>query len=198
MLAERKRRSGPCRCKTAVIAAMALGLSAGGLSWLRATARPVGNRRVPEPAKPVDIGKYLGRWFEFARYDARFERGCEGVTADYSGLASALVQVVNTCRQGAPDGPRRTAAGRARVIAGSGNAKLKVSFFGPFFLGNYWVLDHADDYSWSIVGEPSGRYLWILTRKAVVPDAMAAMLVQRAADLGYDTALLRYTRHLGG
>jgi apolipoprotein D and lipocalin family protein len=194
VLAYRKGRRPSRRRAATVIGAVALGLSAGGLLWVRAAARPVGNRRVPEPAKPVDMGKYLGRWFEFARYDARFERGCEGVTADYSGLAGGLIRLVNTCCEGSPEGRRRTATGRARVTPGSANAKLKVSFFGPFFVGNYWVLDHADDYSWSIVGEPSGRYLWILTRDPMVPSNAAATLAQRAADLGYDTTLLRYTR----
>ena len=50
-------------------------------------------------------------------------------------------------------------AGPRSVIAGSGNAKLKVSFFGPFYIGDYWVLDHDPDYQWSIVGEPRGRFL---------------------------------------
>ncbi|MFP3693887.1 lipocalin family protein, partial [Burkholderia sp. SIMBA_048] len=72
----------------------------------------------------------------------------------------------NSCREGGPNGPVRSSEGRARIVAGSGDAKLKVSFFGPFFFGDYWVLDHADDYAWSIVGEPSGRFLWILTRSA--------------------------------
>ena len=83
--------------------------------------------------------------------------------------------------------------GRARVVAGSQNAKLKVSFFGPFFLGDYWVLDHADDYAWSIVGEPSGRYLWLLCR---APDPSAetrAAVLARAQELGYDTDLIRPT-----
>ena len=68
-----------------------------------------------------------------------------------------------------------------------------MSFFGPFYLGNYWVLDHADDYSWSIVGEPSGRYLWILTRAELPDPILRAELVSRVAALGYDTSMLRQT-----
>ena len=117
---------------------------------------------VPEPAKPVDLELYLGLWYELGRLPNRFERGCEGVTAEYAVSSSGIIDVVNTCREGSPAGTRRISRGRAKIIAGCGNAKLKVSFFGPFYLGNYWVLDHADDYAWSIVGEPSGRFLWIL------------------------------------
>jgi apolipoprotein D and lipocalin family protein len=68
-----------------------------------------------------------------------------------------------------------------------------VSFFGPFF-GDYWVLDHADDYAWSIVGEPSGRYLWILSRNATPTPAALAALKSRAAALGYDVTMLRETK----
>ncbi len=159
----------------------------------RAWSRPIGNPRVPEPARNVDLERYLGRWYKLARYDARFERGCEGVTAEYARRPDGLVSVLNTCRLGAPDGPTRSATGRARLVPGSGNAKLRVSFFGPFF-GNYWVLDRADDYTWSIVGEPSGKYLWILHRDPVPSPAAVADLVARVRSLGYDTSLLRMTR----
>jgi apolipoprotein D and lipocalin family protein len=108
------------------------------------------------------------------------------------------VAVVNSCRQGAPDGKLRVARARARVVPGSANAKLKVSFFGPFFVGNYWVMDHADDYGWTIVGEPSGKYLWILTREPTPDRAMRDALVARVASLGYDTRMLRFTRQPPG
>ncbi len=88
----------------------------------------------------------------------RFEKGRDGVTAEYSKRPDGLIRVVNTCRQGGAD---RTGQGQRRQVVADAatKAKLKVSFFGPFFLGDYWVLDHADDYSWSIIGEGSGRYL---------------------------------------
>jgi len=69
-----------------------------------------------------------------------------------------------------------------------------VSFFGPFF-GDYWVLDHADDYAWSIVGEPSGRYLWLLTRTQHPSEQVQRAIHERARSLGYDLALLRTTKH---
>ncbi len=156
---------------------------------------PVGNRSVPEPSKPVDIKAYSGLWYEMARYENGFERDCEGVTADYGLLPDGRVSVTNTCRKGALNGPSKVSKGAAKIVAGSQNAKLKVSFFGPFYVGDYWVLDHADDYSWSIVGEPSGRYLWILTREATPSPDLRQKLQDRVAQLGYDVLLIRPTRH---
>ena len=85
------------------------------------------------------------------------------------------------------------ARGRAKIVDAATNAKLKVSFFGPFY-GDYWVLDRADDYRWAIVGEPSGRYLWLLNREAVPPKAEVDSLIARAGELGYDTSMLLRTR----
>ena len=132
------RRAGT----SARLGALLLAGSAGALLalWRAASKRRSGNPSVPEPAKPVDLERYLGRWFELARFENRFERGCEGVTAEYRRRPDGLIEVVNTCRKGSPAGPRRVARGRAKRVPGSGNAKLKVSFFGPFFLGDYWIL----------------------------------------------------------
>ncbi|CAN5355309.1 lipocalin family protein [soil metagenome] len=159
-------------------------------------AGPSGNHNPPQPAKAVDLQRYAGLWYEAARYDMRFEKGCDGVTAEYSKLPDGLIRVVNTCRQGGPTGPVKVSDGKAKVADPATGAKLKVSFFGPFFVGDYWVLDHADDYSWSIVGEGSGRYLWLLTRQPPTP-AELEVLKQRAKAMGYDLSLLRVTKHAG-
>jgi apolipoprotein D and lipocalin family protein len=99
--------------------------------------------------------------------------------------------VINRCRK--PDGKTTQATGRAKIVDRISGAKLKVSFFGPFY-GDYWVMDHAEDYSWSIVGEPSGRYLWLLARTANPAPAEREALIARAKALGYDTAMLRITQ----
>jgi apolipoprotein D and lipocalin family protein len=156
------------------------------------TSMPVGNTAVPEPSKPVDFARYQGRWYEFARYENRFERDCAGVTAEYARRPDGLISVLNTCRVGAPDGPVKTAKGKAKPVGDAKGAKLKVSFFGPFY-GDYWVLDRADDYSWAIVGEGSGKYLWVLTREAVPAPEVRQALTTRVAGLGYDTSLMHYT-----
>lgn len=185
--------------RQSVLRASAISLVVGTVCLLGACAlSPAGksgNAHVPQPAKPVDLSRYVGKWYELARYENRFERDCEAATAEYATRDDGLIDVVNTCRKGAVSGALDVAKGRAKVVEGSDNAKLKVSFFGPFFFGDYWVLDHADDYSWSIVGEPSGRYLWILTREAVPSASVKDALIERVRALGYDTSMLRMTRH---
>lgn len=169
---------------------LALALTLGGCAAL-GPKHPVGNTAVPQPAKPVEVSRYLGRWYEIARYEQGFQKDCEGVTADYSLREDGKISVVNTCRK--PDGSTKDATGRAKIVDTVTNAKLKVSFFGPFF-GDYWVLDHAEDYSWAIIGEPSGRYLWLLAREAQPGSAKVEALYARAQALGYDTAMLRRTQ----
>ncbi|MGB7655595.1 MAG: lipocalin family protein [Novosphingobium sp.] len=169
-----------------VLAATALGGCAAVFS-----KHPVGNTAVPLPAKAVVLNSYLGRWYEVARYEQGFQKDCDGVTADYALRDDGKISVINTCRK--PDGTIKRANGKAKVVDTATGAKLKVSFFGPFY-GDYWVLDHADDYSWSIVGEGSGRYLWLLSREANPGQGKMDMLIARAKALGYDTAMLRMTR----
>lgn len=152
---------------------------------------PVGNPDVPEPAKSVDLTRYAGLWYEIGRYENGFEKHCEGVTARYTLREDGLVGVLNTCREGSVGGEARSSEGKAKVVEGSGNAKLKVSFFGPFYFGDYWVLDRAEDYSWSIVGEPSGRYLWLLSREPNPSAEVHRTILRRVAELGYDTSLVR-------
>ena len=187
------------RMKPIILKPLALaGLAAVALVSLSACATlqrgPVGNAAVPQPARSVELNRYLGRWYEIARYEAGFQRGCEAVTADYSLREDGLIRVINSCRQDSITGEARQSEGRARIVDTATNAKLKVSFFGPFW-GDYWVLDHAADYSWSIVGEPSGRYLWLLHREANPAPEERVALERRAAELGYDLSLLRPTQH---
>ncbi len=162
----------------------------GGCATLLANP-PIGNTAVPQPAKAVDITKYLGRWYELARYEQGFQKDCDGVTADYALRDDGKIEVINTCRK--PDGKIKQAKGKAKIVDVATGAKLKVSFFGPFY-GDYWVLDHADDYSWAIVGEGSGKYLWILSREAQPGQAKLDMLIARVKAMGYNTAMLRITK----
>ena len=151
----------------------------------------VGNTAVPQPAKVVELSRYLGHWYELARYEQGFQKDCDGVTADYALREDGKLSVLNKCRK--PDGSLKQAEGKAKIVDTVSGSKLKVSFFGPFY-GDYWVLDRADDYSWAIVGEPSGRYLWILSREADPGQAKLDALIARSAALGYDTTMLRITK----
>jgi apolipoprotein D and lipocalin family protein len=162
---------------------------------------PVGNASVPQPAKAIALPSYLGKWYEYGRYEAPFQRGCEGVTAEYATREDDRISVVNSCYQGGLDGEFRQSTGKAKIVDGSNGAKLKVSFFGPFY-GDYWVLDRGEadasgQYPWSIVGEPSGRYLWMLTRDPRPTPELRAQLEQRVKQLGYDWSMVRLTEQAG-
>lgn len=134
----------------------------------------------PLVALPIERADYLGLWHEQARLPNAFERNCVRATAEYGERDDGLISVRNTCFEA--DGDQRVANGRARVV---GEGRLKVSFFGPFW-GDYWVLARADDYSWSIVGEPRGRYLWLLTRAETLSPQARADFETRITGLGFD------------
>lgn len=151
----------------------------------------------PSPPLPtvaqVDVPGYLGTWYQVALVPNRFQAQCVGDTeARYSlkdgqnsgqatGQPSTLV-VENRCRtaSGAVD----VATGVAEVVPGSGNAKLRVSFFRPFY-GDYWVLAQGAGQQWTLVGEPSRQFGWVLSRTPQLPEAELALALDRAEALGY-------------
>ena len=149
----------------------------------RDSARPL------ETVKSVDLKRYLGTWYEIARYDHSFERDCVGVTATYSENPDGSIKVVNRCRKVTLDGPQDVAEGTARVLDRTSNAKLSVTFFWPFE-GDYWILDLGPQYEWAIVGEPSGRYLWILSRTPQTDPALRQSLIEKLKAFGYNTNAL--------
>lgn len=136
----------------------------------------------PLPIAPIDEQRYLGLWHEQARLPNRFERGCERATAEYTRRDDGLIGVTNTCIEA--DGSTRVAEGRARPVGEPGEGQLEVSFFGPFW-ADYWVLARGEDYGWSIVGEPEGRYLWLLTRSESITAAERADFEARIHALGF-------------
>ncbi|MEM7179263.1 MAG: lipocalin family protein [Pseudomonadota bacterium] len=150
-------------------------------------------------AGPVDLARYQGAWFEIARYPNRFEEGCEGVTAEYTLLDDGTVRVVNTCREGAPDGPASSAEGIA-TSTNADNDRLKVSFVPwlPFAAGDYWILGLTPDYSVAVIGEPSGKFGWILARAPKLDPAALAEAEAVLTRNGYDLGGLTYTRQMGG
>ena len=140
----------------------------------------------------VDLQRYLGKWYEIASYPAWFQKGCTGSTAEYSLLPDGKFQVVNRCRKDSLDGPLKESIGKAEVVDAATNAKLKVWFFWPF-KGNYWVIDLDPDYQWALVGEPSRKYLWILSRTPTMDEAVYQEILKRLPQKGYDPARLRRT-----
>jgi apolipoprotein D and lipocalin family protein len=137
----------------------------------------------------VDLSRYVGTWYEIASFPQGFQRGCTGTTATYQLREDGDVDVQNRCRQGSLDGEERSARGRARVVDRASNARLRVSFFRPFW-GDYWIVDLADDYSHAVVGHPGRDYLWILARAPTMDDETYRGILARLQAQGYDTSRL--------
>ena len=162
------------------------------LTMVAVVAPGDGADRPLETVDSVDLERYLGRWYEIASYPAWFQKGCTATTADYSRREDGLIAVVNSCRKNALDGTPKQSTGRARVVDPGTNAKLKVSFFRPFW-GDYWIIDLDPDYQWAVVGVPNRRYLWILSRTPQMDEAVYEAIVARLAAKGYDPARLMRT-----
>lgn len=147
----------------------------------------------------VDIDRYVGKWYEIARFDQKFQRGCTATTAEYSKNGKEL-KVVNSCHLGSPDGKLKTGVARAWIVDKNTNAKLKVQFFLrrfrlPIFAGNYWIIDLDENYQRAIIGDPSRKYLWFLSREKTMDEATYLEMVQTAENLGFDTSKLLKTIH---
>jgi apolipoprotein D and lipocalin family protein len=145
----------------------------------------------PTTVASVDLARYAGSWYEIASKPMIFQRGCEGTTAVYTAQANGSITVENTCRK--KDGTTAKAVGRAKVVPGTGNAKLKVNFFGPFW-GDYWVLALDEkDYRYALIGGPDRRYLWILSRTRTMDQTTLTKLTSIAQAQGYDLSDLSLT-----
>lgn len=147
----------------------------------------------PQPLRTVgkvDLGRYAGRWYEITRLPNAFQRDDSRATADYTVLGDGSVRVVNT--EYRPDGKRHTAEGRATVVEGSGGGRLRVKFKGLAALvpaaveGNYWIMALAPDYSAALVGTPDRKFLWLLSRKATMPNEAKERYLTMARAQGFD------------
>jgi len=154
-----------------------------------------------EPSPPletvshVDLNRYMGVWYEIARYPNSFQKGCVGSRATYSLMDNGKVSVLNECYDGSLSGKLRAAKGKAWVVDKETNSKLKVSFFW-FFAGDYWIIDIANDYSYVVVGHPKRKYLWILSRNKTMEDATYEAILRRLVEIHhYDTSKLIKTIH---
>lgn len=128
-----------------------------------------------------DLSRYLGSWYEIARYDHRFERGMNQTQANYVLRTDGKVDVLNT---GVKDGKHSEARGVAKMTATPG--LLRVSFWGPFY-SDYRVMLLDDDYQYALVGSRSNAYLWILSRTPQISDAVKDRIISEARKRGYDT-----------
>ncbi|WP_299360582.1 lipocalin family protein [uncultured Paracoccus sp.] len=158
----------------ALTATVAASLAARGVM----TRRPAGI----SPVTGFDITRYLGRWYEIARLDHRFERDMTHVTARYDLNPDGSVQVVNRGRR---NGRWKEARATARSLGDPATASLAVSFF-PGFPGGYHVFELDADYRWAMISGPNRGYLWILSRDPTMNEATYQRLVGIARDKGFD------------
>ena len=140
--------------------------------------------------KELDLYKYLGTWYEIARYNHRFERGLVGVTANYSMRDDGKIKVINSGYKDSLSGEYSEATGKAKIPDPENEpSKLKVSFFWIFY-GDYYVLELEENYQWAIIGSRSDNYLWILSRSPQMDNNVYQECLDKLTKRGYDVSKL--------
>jgi lipocalin len=138
--------------------------------------------------KAVDLNRYLGSWYEIAKYDHVFERGLDYAMANYTLREDGKIDVLNT---GIKDGRAKDAKGIAKTTNIPG--LLKVSFFGPFY-SDYRIMMLDTNYQYVLVGGSNDKYLWILSRTPQLDEATKALILAEADKRGYDTSKLIWVK----
>ena len=136
----------------------------------------------------VDLNRYLGSWYEIARFDHSFERGLDYAMAKYTLRNDGKIDVLNT---GIKDGRAKDAKGIAKTTGVPG--LLRVSFFGPFF-GDYRIMMLDEDYQYVLVGGSNHKFLWILSRAPQLEDSTKTLILAEAERRGYDTQNLIWVK----
>ncbi len=152
--------------------------------------------RLPKGAKPVkkfEVLKYLGKWYEIARLDFKYEKNMINVTAEYSPNPDGTIKVENKGFD-VDKNEWKTSIGEAQFVSDMNKARLKVSFQKPFWAG-YNVVDIDKDYKYALVVGNSTKYLWILSREKTIPDEVRDEFLIKAIRLGYETRDLVWTHH---
>jgi lipocalin len=135
--------------------------------------------------KELDINRYLGTWYEIARFPHSFEKNLVGVTATYSLRDDGKIQVINEGYKNTLDGKRSRAEGKAKIPDKQEPGKLKVAFF-LFFYADYFVLELDENYQYAMIGSSSDKYFWILSRSPQMDSQTYEMLLEKARKRGYN------------
>ena len=151
------------------------------------------------PVKNFELARYLGTWYEIARFPHSFEKDLCGVTATYSLRNDGKIRVVNSGYKDSLNGKFKTIEGKAKTTDNAGNGHLKVSFF-LFFYADYYILElDTTNYEYALVGSSSPKYLWILCRNPEMPEETYLKLVDLAKERGYAIQnLIRVEQKLPG
>ena len=147
------------------------------------------------PSKPVELSRFTGRWYEIARVPNHFEAGddCAGPTADYADTSKG-VTIVQTCHSGSPSGPAKVYRPAVQVLDTANDNRFRLSYF-VFLKKDYWVLDHAPDYAWAVIGDPTGKFDWGFARRP--NEAVKDEITARIKALGYDVGRLEFPKQAG-
>lgn len=143
--------------------------------------------------KSFNKEKYLGKWYEVARLDFKYERNLNNTTAEYSLNDNGTIKVDNK-GYNTIKGKWEQAIGKAKFVGEESVAMLKVSFFGPFYSG-YNVIAIDTNYKYALVAGASLKYLWILSRKTTIPDNIKEEYLKIAEEIGYNTNDLLWIKH---
>jgi apolipoprotein D and lipocalin family protein len=139
--------------------------------------------------KSLDLNRYLGTWYEIARFPHSFEKNLVGVTATYSLRDDGKIKVLNQGFKNILDGELSKAEGKAKIPDPQKPANLKVSFFWIFY-AEYNVLELDDNYQYAMIGSSSDKYFWILCRTPQMDSSTYEMLLEKARKRGYNLAKL--------
>jgi apolipoprotein D and lipocalin family protein len=142
----------------------------------------------PEPSRKLDISSMAGRWYEVARIPNKLQNGCGEGTVEWTRTGDGY-SVLQTCRKGPA---KKEWKAKAKVVDHRTNAKFKMSFFGGMLSQEYWVLDSRPDQGWLILGTPGGNYLWLMSQRPALGDAVKAQALTRVRQLGYDVCRLEF------
>lgn len=142
---------------------------------------------------PFNKQKYLGKWYEIARLDFKFEKDMNNTTAEYSLNSNGTIKVYNR-GYNVKKKKWKQAIGKAKFAGNENTAMLKVSFFGPFYSG-YNVIALDDAYQYALVAGASLKYLWILSRKPSIPAEIKDKYLKLAESIGYKTGDLLWVQH---
>ena len=143
------------------------------------------SQRLPEVVSSVDLNRYKGLWYEIARLPNWFEKKLKCSSATYTLREDGKIAVVNTGYYLKDPTKSTSSHGVAWIPDKNSPAKLKVQFFWPFS-GDYWIMCLDQEYRYVLVGEPSFKYLWILSREKKMDESTYLMLLQKAIQNGYD------------
>lgn len=146
-----------------------------------------------EAVKPFELDRYLGKWYEIARMDFKYEKGLNNVTAEYSLREDGKIKVDNRGYDYAKKEWRQS-IGKAKPVGDPSEARLKVSFFGPFYSG-YNVIAIDKDYQYALIMGDNTKYMWILSRSTVIPEEIKRDYLEIAKQAGYKTEELIWPEH---